>query len=686
MKKCGLVSFALLCALKVLALDSAHTGITLGQAPSAPQAATGSPRPKARPVDTTGGFSVNINSREQVRDFYNALFTPAENVPMATTADTAECEAGTNSSAFRNAELLRINWFRAMAGIPSTVTFSTAESAEDQSAAVMISANAKVQHTLIPPTWSCFASNATNAAANSNLELGGVGADAITGYIWDYGATNAQVGHRRWILYPQTQVMGAGDVPGQGTNPPANATWIQDTNYQGPRPPGTAQFVAWPPPGYAPLPVVFPRWSFALSNADLSVASVSMQSNGVPFPVTVQSYNANYGEDTLVWYPSDIDPTSPNTVFPFSGIDTVYSVTINNVGTTGEGYTSFNYKVIVFDPSSPGTDYVATAISGPDHPSTNQNNLYSCVSLGIPGLTGYQWLVAQSAAGNVTDNAQSGLANFTVTPPPIYPVITNPPVGSGNCFHLTHTNPAPQWMQLNEVLFPTADTKLSFKSLLGYATSGEIARVQVSTNGGTVWANLFSETGSGGPGETSFTAHSYPLSNCAGCLTLLRFNYDYNWAEGSYYNFTYNNVGWCIENIVVTNTSQLVNLATNVTVSTNFNFVPPKAGGYELDARGILYNQFPMDLGPIKTVTAITNAVPTDITLGPPQLAGSQVMIPFTETQGSAATFKLLEASQLAGPWVIDTNALLTTTLDGSLYQFSTTADGATTFYRIRAP
>ena len=45
---------------------------------------------------------------------------------------------------------------------------------------------------------------------HSNLAIGSDGPDAETGYIWDFGANNYEVGHRRWILYPQTQIMAYG--------------------------------------------------------------------------------------------------------------------------------------------------------------------------------------------------------------------------------------------------------------------------------------------------------------------------------------------------------------------------------------------------------------------------------------------------------------------------------------------
>src|SRR5438034_1286336 len=95
-----------------------------------------------------------------------------------------------------------------------------------------------------------------------------VGADAITAYIWDFGANNDIVGHRRWLLYPQTKVMGTGDVPNQGGFAAANATWVFDANYGGPRPATRKPFVSWPPAGYVPYQVVYPQWSFALSNVN----------------------------------------------------------------------------------------------------------------------------------------------------------------------------------------------------------------------------------------------------------------------------------------------------------------------------------------------------------------------------------------------------------------------------------
>jgi len=654
----------------------------LGDAPKAPKDVSGLPGGGPRPLDVTGSFNVNTGSREQVREFYNAVYTSSEGIAMNSTADTTNCVPGTNSTAFQNATLRRINWFRAMGGIPATVTFSSNESTQDQAAALIMSANDTLQHIGIPPTWSCFSVSGTNAADNSNLALGSDGPDAITGYIWDFGANNTAVGHRRWILYPQTQVMAAGDVPAEGSYESANATWVFDANLFGPRPATSQPFVSWPPAGFVPYQLVFPQWSFALSNADFSAATVSMTSNGVSVAVAIQPYQTGVGEDSVVWVPMGLDATSEGTTFPFSGTDTVYSVTVTNIVAPGGSKVGFTCNVTLFDPAVPGTDYVATVVVGTNTPYLNTGNPYACVPGANPNTTGYQWLTAQTTNGNLTDNATNGLTNFTITPPPIYPVITNPPTGSGRCFHLCHINPVSQYLQLNEVLLPATNTTFSFKSFLGYATTDESGHVQASTDGGANWQDLFVEVGNNGQTDTVFTNRSLSLSNFVGQLTLLRFNYSFT--SGSYYPQIDPMVGWCLENIVVTNVQQVVGMVTNSTGTTNFTFTPTQAGNYTLAAAPVLFTQFPPGWGPFKLVTAITNPNPV-IVLGQPVLANNQVLLNFT-ISGTASTFHLLQTTQLNTSWTTNTTATFTTNIPGSSYRFTATNNSSLRFYRVQTP
>ena len=659
----------------------------LGEAPKAPTVVSNLPGRGPRPLDVTGAFSVNTDSREQTREFYNAIYPSSEGVAMNSTAVTTNCFPGTNATAFQNATLRRINWLRAMGGVPAVITFNSNESTQDQAAALMMSDNNTLQHVGIPPTWLCFSTSGTNAAANSNLALGNDGADAETAFIWDFGANNYEVGHRRWILYPQTQIMAAGDVPAESGLNSANATWVFDANLGGPRPATSKPYVAWPPEGFVPYSLAFPQWSFALSNADFGGATVTMKSNGVPVSVSTNMYVSGYGEDTFVWVPMGLDPTSASTTFPFSGTDTLYSVTVTNIK-VGASMVGFTYNVTLFDPTVPGTDYVATVVVGTNTPYLNTGNPYACVPSTNPSTTGYQWLAAQTTNGNLTDNANNGLVNFTITPPPIYPVITNAPDGSGNCFHLCHTNPVSQYLQLIEVLLPATNAMLSFKSLLGYSFTNEIAYVQVSADGGANWQDLFTEAGCyngvGNPSqcETTFTAHSYSLSSYAGQLTLVRFVFAFN--NGGYFTGNESYLGWCLENIVVTNVQQVVGMVTNSTASTNFTFTPTQPGGYALAAAPVLFTQFPLGWGPFKLVNAITNPTPT-IVLSQPVLTNNQVLLNFT-LSGSAATFHLLQTTNLAVPWTTNSTATFTTNIPGSSYRYTATNNAPTRFYLIQTP
>ena len=669
---------------------SARTPPDLGEAPLAPPKSALLPERGAAPeiFTVTGPFVVNSDSREQVRQFYNAIYPTSENIPIQSTADVADCVPGTNSTTFIEGVLRRINWVRAMAGVPAAITFNSTYNADDQEMALMISANNTLNHNP-PPSYTCYTTNGASVAG-SDQAIGVDGADAITDFIWDFGGNNSEVGHRRWILLPQTLVMGTGDIPAMGTNSAANATWVFDSSINDPRPPTRQPYVSWPPEGYVPYQLAYPYWSFALSNADLSAATVSMTSNGAPVSTIIQPYQTGYGENTLVWVPMGLDATCECTPFPFNGTDTVYAVTVSNVKVGGSPL-SFSYNVRLFDPSVPGTDYIPTTIHGASQPGAGTGNFYTATPPNNTNVTSYNWIVAQLAAGNVSENANydathGGLVHFTISPPPNYSVITNAPDGTTNdCFHLCHdgTNSNPQLLQLNELLFPASNAVVSFESLLGYATTDETARVQISIDGGTTWQDIFTEAGCDSTGnaqcETSFTQHNISLSSYAGMSALLRFNYDFE--GGSYYVDGFNFEGWCLENIVVTNVSQIINQTTNTTSSADFTFTPVATGGYLLQAQPVIFGQFPLNGGPILQV----NAVP-GIVLSQPALTTSQVLLNFTVTGGSAATFHLLQASQVGGAWSTNASATLTTNAPGSSYRFTLAKPVGAEFYRVQTP
>jgi hypothetical protein len=372
-----------------------------------------------------------------------------------------------------------------------------------------------------------------------------------------------------------------------------------------------------------------------------------------------------------------LDPTLESTVFPFGGTDTVYGVTVSNIK-VGASTISLSYNVTVFDPAVPGADYVPPTITGPSQPVANFGNAYSCLPVNNPNVTSYQWRTSQRVPGSLADNANNGVVNFTLTPPPNYVVLTNDPFGSATCFNLEHfdTNSSPQLFQLKEVLFPAATTMVSFQSELGFATPTEIARVQVSTDAGVSWQDLYTQAGNDSY-EMSFTLHTLSLSNYAGMSTLLRFNYD---IEPGQYDSGGFPLGWYFTDVLVTNTDQLLTPVTNSTPSTNFTFTPTQTGNYNLEARAVIFTEFPLDWGPIKQVTAVPAIV-----MSQPVLNGSQLRLDFTSAPASTGPFKLLQVSQLGTPWTTNTSATFTTNVPGSSYRFTTTNGPGARFYHIQA-
>ncbi len=675
------VTRALSVAAALIIAAPAMAQIELGEAPVAPTDVSGLPGKGPRKLDLTGGFGVNADSREDVRQFYNAVYPSSDNVAINSSAVTASCVPGTNATAFQNAVLRRLNWLRAMAGVPANLTFDAAEGTQDQAAALMMSRNNKLQHTLISNTWSCFTVSGTNAAAHSNLALGYNGADAMTGYVWDYGPNNYEVGHRRWVLYPQSQVLATGDVPTQSPYLAANALWAWDANFGGPRPATRKPYVSWPPSGYVPYQLVYPQWSFALSNADLSTASVSMKSNGVSISVSLQPYLTGYGENTLVWVPMGLAWTNATT-FPFGGTDTVYSVTVTNITITGGSKIALSYNVTLFDPQVPGTGYVATAVSGPANPFVNTPNSYTCTPSANTNVTGYQWLTTTMSPGGVADYATNGLTNFTATTSPLYSVIATPPVGSGKCFHLCHTNASSQLLQFNGTFLAASNSSLSFSNFLGWSASGESGRVQVSADGGVNWQDLLVRTGTGAQVDSSFSFQSLSLSNYNGQQILLRFNYYFG--GGSYFPQTNSIIGWCLENIILTNVLKVGTSATNTTASTNFTFTPTLATTYSISAAAVLFTEFPLPYGPVKQVTAISNPS-TTISLSKPVLSGKQVLMDFA-VSGAASTFHLLQATNIKGTWSTNASAKLTTNVPGSSYRYTVTNNLPANFFKVQTP
>ena len=289
-------------------------------------------------VAQVNGYEVTPSNRSSVVTFYENVYLPALSVPIGWTGIANNCDAGSTSQAYNDASFDLINYYRAMVELAPVVN-DVSKNAASQEAALMMSVNNDLEH-YPPVSWTCYTTNGAGAAGSSNLALGSSGPAAISLYIRDPGSFNTAIGHRRWILNPPRSSFGIGSVGGSTRS--ANALYI----FAGTTARPATDIVAWPPRGYVPYQLVYPRWSFSLNSspyADYSGATISMLEGGMPVSLNIISDDfVGYGDNTLVWEPSGLS-------FSAGQGDRVFTIEVSNVGNAEQSV--FSYQVTVIDPA-----------------------------------------------------------------------------------------------------------------------------------------------------------------------------------------------------------------------------------------------------------------------------------------------------------------------------------------------
>ena len=265
-------------------------------------------------------------------DFY--LASASDPSTIAWTGDEPSCEPGTVPLATKDKITMRLAYYRKAAGLNNEVMEGLVKSEKAQRAALMMHANGSLNHSP-PNSWKCFTEDGKQAAENSLLTSTS-NASAIDSYIRDRGVENGPVGHRRWLLWPRLQEIGIGNTSRY------NALWVLGN--AGKAPIDAPEFIAWPPQGFVPKPLVFARWSFSIAEADFTRTKISMKNkNGSSIGIEMETLTGIYGDNTIVWRPDiDIDTISE---------DTSFVVRLQDVGINGQDE-NFEYQVVVFDPAN----------------------------------------------------------------------------------------------------------------------------------------------------------------------------------------------------------------------------------------------------------------------------------------------------------------------------------------------
>jgi hypothetical protein len=268
-------------------------------------------------------------SRAAVLKDYKENYVGTTFYNMGWTGDAATCNPGTLPKTSYDFIIRRINFFRRMAGFTRPCTLDSMLSPMLQQTALMMHANSRLNH-FPDSTWKCYTKAAVAGAGSSNLHLGSTSTSAIEGFMEDGGSANAGAGHRRWILQPS-----AGSF-GFGATSKVAALHVFGKPVKQPVPP----FIAWPPPGFVPRPIVYERWSFSIASATYDQAQVSMQGPEGEVPLNIVATTGRYGDPCLVWEPKGIQRHSDS--------DAVYTVTIRGIKGTKDSV--YRYKVIIIKP------------------------------------------------------------------------------------------------------------------------------------------------------------------------------------------------------------------------------------------------------------------------------------------------------------------------------------------------
>ena len=305
----------------------------------------------AEPIDTS--------SKQEVAEAYNARLLPTLTVKPQWTGNVQKCTkkpkaqpkkaVGTDSAASKKATLTAVNYFREMAGL-KPVKEDKKLSALAQQSALIMKANNKLSHTPAK-SWKCYSTQGRAASERSNIAISwgawegpelGSGPRSIPLYMDDYGDHNVEVGHRRWILNPETSRFGTGSTDN------TNALYVYSDKASHNTNPPAKGGVAWPSKGYFPWETVptSRRWSYSLAPtfdasgwpvAQFDKAKVSMTRNGKKLKTKVVARGWGAGDPALVWETAKLTK-------PKSGKVDTYKVTIKGI----KGQKTVTYTVKVF--------------------------------------------------------------------------------------------------------------------------------------------------------------------------------------------------------------------------------------------------------------------------------------------------------------------------------------------------
>ncbi len=324
--------------------------------------------------------------------------------------------------------------------------------------------------------------------------------------------------------------------------------------------------------------------------------------------------------------------------------------------------------------------YQPPTLTGPANPVNGFNMNYGFTT--PIGITDYSWQVVALTPLTFTDNADSGLDNFTANTSGGYSVTgADNVVTRSSVFHLAH--PAPpglQTLELKTVFIPKPGARLTFQSRLGLATTNQIPVVQVSQDGGQTWNDVWTQTGGSSSQNSPYQLQSVDLGSLPRVETRLRFAYTYVFRDtGSYYSNIEYFAGWSFDDISLTGTdtgatvgSDLVSNAaqfpfTATTTGTTFLvFLKPSVVNRNYPGSNVL------EVHSVGTPTVTISSL----------VASPSKKFDVSFSHAASGGLKILTATSITGPWTEETGVAIQTTTPEQNFQVTLPGFSGSRFFQ----
>ena len=323
-------------------------------------------------------------------------------------------------------------------------------------------------------------------------------------------------------------------------------------------------------------------------------------------------------------------------------------------------------------------NYTPPVIGGGNAVFLNRSNVLSFSPVGA--ATGYRVEQTRLTPYAAVEGAENGTNGVVAEISDGYAVITTAVhAGGAASFHLAMPAPESQFLTLRPVLRLGVASQLTFASRLGFATTGQTARAQLSTDDGATWLDLWTQAGTGGGGNAAFVARSVSLAGFAGRTVRLRFAYTFT--GGSFFSQTSSTVGFLVDDIAISDAREVVTpIVTDIPSGTAFVFSPTNTAGCSFRVQAQIGARR-LGFGPAKDFVVVPAPTVQLAARRPP--TGNQVQFDIGLAGGTAGRVVAESAPEIGGPYSLDPTAVLETITTGSEFRITAPLTGERRFFRV---